>query len=92
MEGDTYQCPRRTNEPDQTDTVVGNKNNNDLPGCDCFGMYDGIVLRNSAQCLPLMQYRSSLIRTEDNCWVGNKAVNLYHCMLQAVIDEVFNSR
>ena len=92
MKGDTEQWSRRTREPDQFDTIVGNKKNIDFLGYDCFGMYDEIVLRNSAQCLPLMQYRSSLIRTEDNCWVGNKAVKLYHCMLQAVIDEVFNSR
>ena len=71
---------------------MGNKNNNYFLGYDCFGMYDDIVIQNSAQCLPLMQYLSKIIWTEDNCWVGNKAFNLYHCMMQVVIDEVFNIR
>ena len=34
MKGDTEQWSRRTREPYQSDTVVGNKNNNDFLGYD----------------------------------------------------------
>ena len=90
LKGHTLQWSRGTRVMDQADTVLGNKENSDYSGYDHLGMYDEIVLRNSAQCIPLMQYCSSLIKSDDNCWVGNEVVHLYHCELQAVIDKTFN--
>jgi len=82
-----------------TNTVIGNKlsdrqipllshvnddsNNNEF--------FDEVVLLDSSQCLPLVQFSSSLVsKTEDNS-DGNDTIWAYHKELQKIVDTFFNN-
>jgi Deltex C-terminal domain/Ring finger domain len=50
------------------------------------------VLKSSSQCVALVTFDSPLVEIYNDLSAGNDMVHAYHCSLQAVIDECFNSR
>mmetsp|Transcript_9325 Transcript_9325/g.8961 ORF Transcript_9325/g.8961 Transcript_9325/m.8961 type:complete len:681 (-) Transcript_9325:226-2268(-) len=76
-----------------TNTVIGNKlsdRQQPVPLVDSNEFFDEVVLQDSSQCLPLVQFSSSLVsKTEDNS-IGNNTIWAYHRELQRVVDTFFN--
>mmetsp|Transcript_782 Transcript_782/g.1276 ORF Transcript_782/g.1276 Transcript_782/m.1276 type:complete len:139 (+) Transcript_782:473-889(+) len=68
------------NDGADANTVIGNKRETIYRGSIPY--HDEIVLRQSSQCLPLMQYKSHLAH-DDLIWT-------YHIELQKLVDNFFN--
>jgi len=63
------------------DTLIGRPNKTD----------EVCVLSSSKQCVALVQFNSSLVKLNDDTWLGNQLVYEYHRSIQAIVDECFNS-
>lgn len=77
----------------QTNTVIGNKftdRSQVFFEPDSNQFFDEVVLLESSQCLPLVEFSSSLVsKTEDDS-TGNNTIWAYHREMQRVVDTFFN--
>ena len=69
------------NEENDEDGV--DEDNDDL-------FYDEVVLQQSAQVVPLIRYRASLVDTHDLESDGIRAIHTFHKAMQGIVDEYFN--
>ena len=91
-------------KPDETyNTVIGNKKHISVIGNKKYydrrliqresdmDFYDEIVLQESSQCVPLIQFNSSLVTIYNSEYSGHDIVLTYHREIERAIDECFNS-
>ena len=73
------------------DTIIGNKAKSSAPA-SCVDHYDEVVLLNSSQCLPLIQYSSRIIRSSPHATGADtdSPIRIFHIAMQQIVDEFFN--
>lgn len=73
-------------------TIIGNKQADFYEGWSQrqLSFYDEIILQSSAQCLPLIQFESSLISTKSDPHLGNEVIWAYHMNIHDILDDFFN--
>ena len=85
------QAQRLVRRDGSFDTIIGNKAKSYTPASR-VDLYDEVVLLNSSQCLPLVQYSSRIIRRNPRVTGADtdSPIRIFHIAMQQIVDEFFN--